>query len=184
MGFKSATDQIASIVSVITAIASQTNLLALNATIEAARAGEAGRGFSVVAAEVKALAHQTGEATERITALIADLGGATSDCSARVGSFGWTIELLQGMSSAIAAAVEQQAAASGLIAADAGVAAAHSAQVVDIAGAVDERLLASIVAAEQVGASASALGERTRALDAKVARFLDRIRGGRNEDAA
>ena len=63
-------EEIGSIVSVITAIAEQTNLLALNAAIEAARAGENGRGFAVVAEEVRKLAEQASTATAEITTLV------------------------------------------------------------------------------------------------------------------
>ncbi len=69
-GFSEKTQQIGTIVDVITKIAQQTHLLALNATIEAARAGEAGRGFAVVAEEVRKLATEAASSAEKIAEII------------------------------------------------------------------------------------------------------------------
>ncbi len=100
--------EIGQVLKVITSIAEQTNLLALNATIEAARAGEAGKGFAVVASEVKELAKETARATEdiatRIHAVQSDTQGAVQSMS-RIGS---TIAEITEFTNSIAAAIEEQ----------------------------------------------------------------------------
>ncbi len=95
----------------ITEISSQTNLLALNATIEAARAGAAGKGFAVVATEIKALAQQTAAATEHIKGRIADVQSATANGISEIGTISQVILDVSTIVVSIAAAIEQQSAA-------------------------------------------------------------------------
>ena len=93
---RAASDDIASVMGLISNIAEQTNLLALNATIEAARAGEAGKGFAVVASEVRALAQRAADAAKEIKALIADSSQQVAQGVALVGQTGEALSAIVG----------------------------------------------------------------------------------------
>jgi methyl-accepting chemotaxis protein len=106
-----AAQSMSGIVEMINSITGQINLLALNATIESARAGEAGRGFAVVASEVKSLANQTAKATDEIRQQIVSMQSVATSAVGAIRNIGQTIGEINEVTTAIAAAVEQQGAA-------------------------------------------------------------------------
>jgi methyl-accepting chemotaxis protein len=106
-----AAQKIGDVVSLIGDIARQTNLLALNATIEAARAGEAGRGFTVVASEVKSLAAQTAKATDNVAAQITSVQQSTASAVAAIARIAEQMQEVNVDTSSVAGSMEQQATA-------------------------------------------------------------------------
>jgi len=134
--------KIGDVVKLIQDIAGQTNLLALNATIEAARAGEAGRGFALVASEVKSLAVQTAKATEEITREILAVQGCTTKAVNAIRAITQRMQDINQYTTEVAGSVEQQDAAAGEIshnvASAAGSAKAIVAALDEVAGGVTQ----------------------------------------------
>ncbi|MCW2247491.1 methyl-accepting chemotaxis protein [Azospirillum fermentarium] len=175
-GLAEAVDRIGTVVGLINSIASQTNLLALNATIEAARAGEAGKGFAVVASEVKALANQTAKATEDITAQVSAIQSATGETVTEIKNVGQVIVQINQIAGTIAAAVEEQGAATREIARNIQQAAAGtnevSASISGVTAASDQ----SGKAAREVLNAFHYLSEQAGTLKREVASFLGTVR--------
>ncbi len=171
-----AASRIGDVVKLITAIAEQTNLLALNATIEAARAGEAGKGFAVVAQEVKALAAQTARATGEISTQISGMQAATQDSVAAIKEIGGTIGHSAEIAATIAAAVEEQGAATQEIARNIHQAAHGTTEVASNIAEVNRGAGETGSAATQVLSSAQALAKESSRLEVEVEKFLRTVR--------
>ena len=171
-----AATRIGDVVELINTIAGQTNLLALNATIEAARAGEAGRGFAVVASEVKALAEQTAKATGEIGQPIASIQAATEHSVGAIRDISDTIEKLSEISSAIAAAVEEQGAATQEISRNVQQAAEGTHQVSSNITDVQRGASETGSASSQVLAAAQSLSGDSNRLKLEVGKFLTTVR--------
>lgn len=167
---------IGDVIKLISSIAEQTNLLALNATIEAARAGEAGRGFAVVASEVKALASQTAKATEEISAQITEMQTATEASVKTVGDIRATIDLISEISTSISASIEAQSASTQEIASNIQLAARRSGAVAGNIGDVSSGAEETGIASARLLKSAHSLSDESSRLKGEVERFLRDMR--------
>jgi methyl-accepting chemotaxis protein len=172
-----AADEIGSVGTLITEIAEQTNLLALNATIEAARAGEAGKGFAVVASEVKSLANETGRATQRIQEQVASIRGATENVVTAIRTIVSSISNVSTMTNSIAAAVEEQSAATNEISRNVQEASTGTSEVAASTETVAKSAQETDDAARQVSTASDDLAQQATVLRTEVRDFLQAARG-------
>jgi methyl-accepting chemotaxis protein len=171
-----AANEIGDMTGFISRIAAQTNLLALNATIEAARAGAAGRGFAIVAQEVKALAAETSRATQDIAYKTAGIQNATGRSATAIQAILSMAYELDQLSARIAGAIEQQASATREIAQNVDAAATGVGSVAEAIGDIES--MADLTADATIGVrqSAAELAAQTKAIRERILSFTNDVR--------
>jgi len=174
-GLAASADKIGEVILLIQGIAEQTNLLALNATIEAARAGEAGKGFAVVASEVKELATQTAKATEAISTQITDIQKETESSVDAIRGIAETMREVSSATETISAAVEEQGSSTAEISENVRSAAAGSNEVSENIVGVRQAADESQSTAERVLSAAKGVSDNTEQLRQVIDEFLDSV---------
>tara|TARA_Y100001001_G_C8005683_1_gene307919 strand:- start:71 stop:1801 length:1731 start_codon:yes stop_codon:yes gene_type:complete len=173
---ESSANEIGSVIGIISEIAEQTNLLALNATIEAARAGEAGKGFAVVASEVKSLANETAKATEQVQEQINRIQNHTGDAVTFIEKISKVVEKLSESTTAIAAAMEEQTSATQEISRNVTSASESTNSVVRDLGQVSDSTKKTLESSENVNRIAENLKTRTGSLKGSIENFITKIK--------
>jgi methyl-accepting chemotaxis protein len=171
--------KIGSSISLIHNVASQTDLLALNATIEAARAGDAGKGFAIVASEVKSLATQTARATDEISANIQAIQAATERAVAEIRTIAAIAAQSREIATGIAGAIEQQSAATREISASVSRAASGTHVVAENVATVSDSFTDASQATRDLLSASRELGDEFRTLENQVQEFVATVRGAR-----
>jgi len=167
---------IGEVVSAIKEIAEQTNLLALNATIEAARAGEAGKGFAVVADEVKKLANETAQKTEEIDERVTAIQNAINSSVAAMDKIIRNVKSIDEATTSVTAAVEEQNAATSEIGRNVAEASTGTQQVSHNIVTVQENAYQTGEASKTVLQAAGELSKLSVELRNQVSGFLTEIR--------
>lgn len=175
-GLLDMTSKIGSVTELIGNIASQTNLLALNATIEAARAGEAGRGFAIVAAEVKSLSQQTALATQEIAAQIAEIHEATSSCYRGIEQVTGAIQSMEEMTAGITEMVAKHGGAASEIRERAHATSTTSDSVVKSLQVICEIIGNLASTANELESFSHALAKHSDGLDHEANKFIAAVR--------
>ena len=171
----SAAQKIGEVISIIQEIAEQTNLLALNATIEAARAGEAGKGFAVVASEVKNLASQTSKATEEIAAHVESIQESTGDTVAAISAIADQMVTVDEFTSSISTALDQQNHAASEISSNVTRAADGTNELTHVVDGVTEAAGQTNKSADEVLEASEALAGQAQKLRGTVSNFLSAV---------
>jgi methyl-accepting chemotaxis protein len=170
-----ATQHIGEVVTLIQEIASQTNLLALNASIEAARAGEAGRGFSVVASEVKHLADQTAKATLAISGKISEVQTSAKEAALSIGEIAAMIGEVNAFAESIAASIVEQESATSEISGSAHLAADGTSRVTGNVAGVTAAAGDTTAAAQRVLNASGHVDSAAHELKSRIERFLAEV---------
>ena len=174
-GLTEVAGNVAGVLGLIRDIAGKTNLLALNATIEAARAGEAGRGFNVVATEVKSLAKQTTDATAEIESQIASVQRTAQEAADAISEITQVINGMNESTGAIFAAVTQQSAATQEIVRNVTEATAKTQEVASVIGEVKTAANTTGERSDRVLEVAGSVNGQAGSLKSVVEQFLGQL---------